>query len=152
MKTLSGLSLIEVLISTTILLLTVLFVVGTLTKALDGMQKSSDKSAGLMIAHSLLESKFQEILNDETQKDNFFSAPAGQWDTGTGALLDGTAFEYSIETENVTPVAGPLDDGNRLKKVSVVVWWWVDTPDTERVGMGRLRAEMVRLVNEASRK
>lgn len=147
-----GLTVLEVLISSVILLLLAIFAVGTLTKALAGMQKSSDTSTGLLVAHSILDSRLQATLTDDTQRDNFFSSAAGLWDSGTGALLDGTEYQFELSTETVAPSAGPLPDGNRLKLVRVVVWWWTADKDEARPEYGRLRAELVRLVNENSRK
>lgn len=140
------------LVSTFLLLLLALFVVGTLTKTLFSMQKSSDTSTGLMVAHSLLDSKLHQILNDDAIRDDFFSHPPGTWDAGIGSLLDGTEYRYEITVDDITLATGAPAPGNRLKSVSAVVWWWTAQKDEARPEYGRLRAELVRLVNETSRK
>lgn len=147
-----GFSLLELLVATGILSTALLLMIGVFLSAMRGNQKAVDLTAGAVVAESVLTQIIYETSSDPARKADFFDSV---YDADTGSpytsgvlTLNRTPFNYVLYAPTVLN-PGPYDpDGNKLKRLEVVVWWWQDSSQSARAGYGQLRTDLVRLVNQ----
>lgn len=98
--------------------------------------KTTDTTAGLLFAQRKLDEAARQVQNgaftdeiDAAEKiySHDFNAP--------------TTFKYNLTSSPVTNSSM----GNMVR-LHIEVWWWTENPDRVREGMGRLSAELERLV------
>ncbi|MEW6280963.1 MAG: hypothetical protein AB1758_20285 [Candidatus Eremiobacterota bacterium] len=149
-------SLAELMVSVGIVAVGILMVIGIFIGLLHQSQRSADRSAGTVVASSMLNQEIYQILNNThptVTKADFFDLDSPPEPPLQGTVnLNGTVFTYTVRYQTVDDNTGsPLGDGlnnARVKRTDVTVWWWTDTADTARKGYGYLRTQLTRLVNE----
>ncbi|HXE72600.1 MAG TPA: hypothetical protein VNO81_08055 [Candidatus Nitrosotenuis sp.] len=160
------------MIAVGILATALLLVVGIFVNVSRASQKSIDLTAGTVIAESYIAKELYSILNDETKKEAFFAAGGDPkynsrqtpFASGT-ARLNQTVFVYNLYASDISPSSSTYSEGNRMKMVDCVVWWWQEKGVEDSAeggsgptgslrgsaeGYGFLRADVSRLVNEGS--
>lgn len=139
------------MISIGILATSLLLVVGIFLTVTRASQKSLDLTAGTVIAESVLTRELYSVMGESSTRQIFFTR-----NYATDPLVQGTerlnqtVFTYVIYANTVLDG----DEGNRVKKVDAVVWWWNEGGTAVagvKPGYGFLRSEVSRLVNENSR-
>lgn len=146
------------MISIGILATSLLLVVGIFVTVTKASQKSLDLTAGTVIAESVLNRELYAVMSSDSARNRFFASLESMYDgsaenrylvKGT-ERLNQTVFTYVLYANNVITA----EEGNRVKKVDAVVWWWNEGGTAVagvRPGYGFLRSEVSRLVNENSR-
>ena len=151
-----GFSLAELVLSIGLFALAVLTLLGLSLSISRTDSKALERSAGTLIANQVLGRTIAELNADSPAgaRENFFSieSAATIWDKGE--LKNGhTDFFYSVEVGTVRDAGtgaslGNVLEGNRLKRVTVHVWWAGESSQT-RQGSGQLEVFVSKLVSEA---
>ena len=137
-----------------------LSVFALIVQLLKGSEKQSHLSAGTILAEEILTERLERIfanLEPGMTKEDFFALNSPPADPLLGTkVLGNTTYNYRIEHQTLVTGAGSLLGGdpaqrNRLKKIDISVWWWVNDDTQSRSGMGRLKAESSRFINEKTR-
>lgn len=145
-------SLLEIIVSLSILLTGVLLMVTLFTRLFSQAQKTEDHTAGALIADSVLSQELYACLATAPIRQVFFDGIAsgiydtpGQLTQGVASNAQGTQFNYVIRAVYLSDVGNTPN--NRSAKVEVSLNWNGGT----RHDAGILRVELARVVNENSR-
>lgn len=145
----NGYSLVELMLSMTIILIAMISIIGLFVTLFRSSQKGLDLTNGLVVAESVMNQYIydkQEMAGGlySNLTDNSASPVTGTTENDYGdELSHKTIYSYQIICRDVKTTA-PLD----LKKLDVTVSWWRD-PEKEseyKTGYGRLTVHISRLV------
>lgn len=176
----AGFSLLELMVSVGIMSVTLLLVLAVFTGSMKASQKTTDLTAGVIVAETVLTKDIYNIVNQvekEADKGAFEKLKKGGAVASGIKNLNNTTFVWELNstridsTDSGTSVGGTTID-NQLVKLDVVVWWGksgssVDEYSSESGDMkagaavdgkttlsmthaGILRCEMSRLYNISS--
>ena len=156
-----GFSLIELLISMSIIATALVFLIGVFTTGMRANRKSVDLTAGVLVAESIISQELYGILQDDTKRDDFFKDSSS---SATTPYVQGvrynnnTKFTYKMFVSNVGDIGEGAD--NAMKTVDVQVWWWNEDSGSEvdpnpssdwRAGYGVVSVGLTRLINQQSK-
>lgn len=153
-----GFSLIELLISMSIIATALVFLIGVFTTGMRANRKSVDLTAGVLVAESIISQELYGILQDDTKREVFFNNSTS---STTVPYVQGvrynnnTKFTYKMFVSNVDSIGEGTD--NAMKKIDVQVWWWNNEEATTeeeksfRAGYGIVSVGLTRLVNQQSK-
>ena len=176
----AGFSLLELMVSVGIMSVTLLLVLAVFTGSMKASQKTTDLTAGVIVAETVLTKDIYNIVNQvdkEADKGAFENLKKGGVVASGIKNLNNTTFVWELNstridsTDSGTSVGGTTID-NQLVKLDVVVWWGksgssvgeyssengdmkasgaVDSKNTlSMTHAGILRCEMSRLYNISS--
>ncbi len=145
----NGYSLLELMLSMTIILIAMISIIGLFVSLFKSSQKGLDLTNGLVIAESVMNQYIydkQELSGGlfSNLTDNTASPETGTTETDYGSEFSHkTIYSYEIICRDVKTTA-PLD----LKKLDVTVSWWRDSAKESeyRSGYGKLTVHISRLV------
>ncbi len=149
-----GFSLAELILSLGIIALVTVMVAGIFTGMLRSAEKSSDRSAGAVLAESVVLDRVRQVVTNQDpdlDRSAFFGTVGPASLSGT-VLLNHTLYTYEVSYRQVrdplgVAVGSELDE-NRLVKLDAKVWWWVEDPDRPRAGMGVMNVSWTRILHE----
>ncbi len=175
----TGFSLLELMVSVGIMSVTLLLVLAVFTGSMKASQKTTDLTAGVIVAETVLTKDVYNIVNKvdkEADESAFDKLKKGGVVASGIKNLNNTTFVWELSSSRVdntdsgTPVGGTTID-NQLVKLDVVVWWGKsgdkvyeyssdngnmqvggakDTTTLSMTHAGILRCEMSRLYNISS--
>ena len=155
-----GFSIMELLISMSIIATVLVFLIGVFTTGMRANRKSVDLTAGVLVAESVISQELYGILADPYNSDAFFKSnysASSEYVKGT-RYNNNTKFTYKMFVKDVTNIGDSGSSGakNAMKKVDVQVWWWNDEKNGEpaddwRAGYGVVSVGLTRLVNQQSK-
>lgn len=121
-----------------------LSVIGVFSKLLTASAKSSDQTAGRLLAKGVLDRALREGPPNWGVGGNF-SSFGGEAALYAHDSLSGTSFVYQVLPNEVVTTTNSM---GRLYEVTVTVTWWRDRADAgaTREGVGRLSTELTRTV------
>lgn len=131
-----GLTLAELALAMALLALLILSMVGLFTTLLASSTKSSNLTAGTLVAQRVLQRAVDGGPPFEGDGEHRLAMHEGQ---------AATRFVYSITSEQLYAPPGPL--GAEASLLTVQVYWWVGDPGEARRGSGRLSTELQRVVH-----
>ena len=153
-----GFSIIELLISMSIISVALVFLIGVFTTGMKANRKSVDLTAGTLVAEEIISQELYGILSDATKSNDFFNKPDNKSEYVKGVKYhNNTKFTYKMYVSDVKNM-GDAGNSNKMKKVDVQVWWWnddgSDISDQQasfRAGYGVVSVGLTRLVNQQSK-
>ncbi|MDO5296702.1 MAG: type II secretion system protein [bacterium] len=160
-KKTQGFTILELMISMSIISIALVFLIGVFTTGLRANRKSVDLTAGTLVAEEIISQELYGILADADKSKTFFGEGST---TDTNKLYvqgtkyhNNTKFTYKMFISDVKNM-GDKDNANKIKKVDVQVWWWNDegqepsaTQESFRAGYGVVSVGLTRLVNQQSK-
>ena len=126
-----GFSLLELMVSVGIMSVTLLLVLAVFTGSMKASQKTTDLTAGVIVAETVLTKDIYNIVNQvekEADKGAFEKLKKGGIVASGIKNLNNTTFVWELNstridsTDSGTSVGGTTID-NQLVKLDVVVWW-----------------------------
>lgn len=149
-----GFSLAELILSLGIIAVVAVMVAGIYTGMLGSAEKNSDRSAGAVLAESIVLDRVRQVITEQEpglDRSSFFSTVGPASLSGT-VLLNNTLYTYEVKYRQVRDpsgvVIGSQPEENRLLKLDARVWWWVEDPDQTRPGLGVMSTSWTRLMHE----
>lgn len=127
----TGFSLLELMVSVGIMSVTLLLVLAVFTGSMKASQKTTDLTAGVIVAETVLTKDIYNIVNQvdkEADKGAFENLKKGGMVASGIKNLNNTTFVWELNstridsTDSGTSVGGTTID-NQLVKLDVVVWW-----------------------------
>lgn len=161
-KKTKGFSILELMISMSIISIALVFLIGVFTTGLRANRKSVDLTAGTLVAEEIISQELYGILADtgegEHSAKKFFEKNDKNTEYVKGVKYhNNTKFTYKMYVTDVSGM-GDSDNSNKIKKVDVQVWWWNDdgkdtsaTQESFRAGYGVVSVGLTRLVNQQSK-
>ena len=126
-----GFSLLELMVSVGIMSVTLLLVLAVFTTSMRGSQKSTDLTAGVVVAESVLTKEVYDIVNSKPGDGAKADAKTALMD-GNGKVvasgiknLNHTTFVWELKSTKVIPDGSVSGAGttNNLLKLDATVWW-----------------------------
>lgn len=133
---LRGLTVLEFLVAMAILALVVLFVGALFGQLLAASAKTSDLTVGAALAQKRL---------DEIVADGSYVVSGGPVQELVYTQDSDTQTTF-VEQVTTTPIYLPAPSTEPLFHVRVDVWWWENSPQATRRGMGKLSTSISRVV------
>lgn len=144
----------ELILSLGIIAMMTVMVAGIYTGMLRSADKNADRSAGAVLAESVVLDRVKQVVTGEEDgldRASFFGTAGPATLSGT-VLLNHTLYTYEVVYQQVRGAGGvPVGsepDENRLMKVDARVWWWTEDPDQARAGMGLMTTTWTRIMHE----
>ena len=152
-----GFSIIELLISMSIISIALVFLIGVFTTGMKANRKSVDLTAGTLVAEEIISQELYGILSDTDKSKAFFEKSSDKVEYVKGVKYhNNTKFTYKMFISDVKDLGD--EDSNKMKKVDVQVWWWNDDGSNVseeqasfRAGYGVVSVGLTRLVNQQSK-
>ena len=125
-KKTQGFSIIELLISMSIISIALVFLIDVFTTGMKANRKSVDLTAGTLVAEEIISQELYGILSDNDKSNAFFAKNDDKVEYVKGVKYhNNTKFTYKMFISDVKNM-GDADNSNKMKKVDVQVWWWND--------------------------
>lgn len=143
-----GFSLTELVLSVFILALALIFIIAVFTK----MLAATSKGADMTVATYLAQSELDRMLNDPVRLRDIVNNTSGDLYAGAYNLayttdftdsLNRTTYYFQITARPL--ISDPHTTERQLYYVEANVYWWGESPDAVREGLGKTSLRLSRL-------
>lgn len=143
-----GFSLTELVLSVFILALALIFIIAVFTKMLAATSKGADMTVATYLAQSELDKmlndpvRLRDIVNNTTSSFLYTGASNLAYTTDFTDSLNRTTYYFQITAQ---PLINDAFTERQLYYVEANVYWWEESPDAVREGLGRTHLRLSRL-------